>query len=87
MSGFPRDVSHHESLLRELKADRELAIEYFKLAIQTLGNRKELAGGVSALTTLQEAYGNLALLAAQADPAIPAFETATEYSDWSLQHS
>ncbi|SDG28163.1 MULTISPECIES: hypothetical protein [unclassified Duganella] len=87
MKAFLRDVSHHESLLRELKADPKLAAEYFKLAIQALATEEDVAGGLRALTTLQEAFESLKNLASEARlNDIPAFETAAEYRDWSLQH-
>jgi len=84
MTAFPRDVPHHECTVKELKADRDLALEYFKLSVQALGNKSEAAGGLLGLATLQEAFASLKALAAQA--GTPVFDTAAEYRNWSLQH-
>jgi hypothetical protein len=85
MKTFPRDVSHHECVVTELRADRELAVEYFKLSVQALSTKAEAAGGLLGLSTLQEVFGSLKGLAAEA--GIPAFDTAAEYEGWALQHS
>jgi hypothetical protein len=87
MNVAPRDVSHHDSLKKELKADRQLAVAYFGLALQALAGTEESAGGMLALTTLQEAFGGLKSLASEAHSGAPIFETAAEYHDWALQHS
>jgi hypothetical protein len=83
----PRDVSHHDSLLRELQADPQLAVADFELALQALASAEECAGGVVALNRLQEAFGSLKNLAAEARSGTPIFDTAIEYHDWALQHS
>ncbi|MBV6320317.1 hypothetical protein [Duganella violaceipulchra] len=59
MSGFFASVSHHECEIRELRADRELAIEYLKIAVQALGNPDECAAASRMLQALTEAYGGL----------------------------
>lgn len=87
MKIFPRDVSHQEGLLRELKADPLLAAEYFELAIQALSTKEGSAGGLIALAALQDALGSLQGLASKASVGVPIFETAAEYHDWALQHS
>ena len=59
-------VSHHEAELAELRADRELAIEYLKAAMESLDNPDDRAGGLIALRTVAEAYGGLGMVAAEA---------------------
>jgi probable addiction module antidote protein len=50
----------------ELGADRELAVEYLKVAMQSLDNPHDRAAGLLALRTVAEAYGGLGVVAAQA---------------------
>jgi probable addiction module antidote protein len=59
-------VSHHEAELAELRADRELAVEYLKAAMESLDNPDDRAGGLIALRTVAEAYGGLGMVAAEA---------------------
>ena len=59
-------VSHHEREVSELRADRELAIEYLKAAMESIDDPDDRAAGLLALRTVAEAYGGLALVAAQA---------------------
>ena len=59
-------VSHHERELAELRADRELAVEYLKAAMESLDNPDDRAAGLLALRTVAEAYGGLGAVAAQA---------------------
>ena len=59
-------VSHHEREIAELRADRELAVEYLKAAMESLDNPDNRAAGLSALRTVVEAYGGLAAVAAEA---------------------
>lgn len=59
MSDFFASVSHHECEVMELRADRELAVEYMKIAIQALGNPDEYAAASRVLQVLAEAYGGL----------------------------
>ncbi len=59
-------VSHHETELAELRADRELAVEYLKAAMESLDNPDDRAGGLLALRTVAEAYGGLGMVAAEA---------------------
>ena len=66
MSKVKNAVSHHESELAELRADRELAVEYLKVAMESLDNPDERAAGLLALRTVAEAYGGLGAVAAEA---------------------
>lgn len=59
-------VSHHERELAELRADRELAVEYLKAAMESLDDPDDRAAGLLALRTVAEAYGGLAAVAAEA---------------------
>lgn len=59
-------VSHHAAEIAELRADRELAVEYLKAALNSLDNPNERAAGLLALRSVAEAYGGLAAVAAAA---------------------
>lgn len=59
-------VSHHEAEIEELRADRELAIEYLKAALESLEDPDDRGGGLLALRAVAEAYGGLGVVAAQA---------------------
>ena len=59
-------VSHHEREVEELRADRELAVEYLKAAMESLDDPDDRAGGLLALRTVAEAYGGLGAVAAEA---------------------
>jgi probable addiction module antidote protein len=67
MSKLQGVVSHHERELAELRADRELAVEYLRVAMQSLDNPQGRAAGLLALRAVAEAYGGLAIVAAEAD--------------------
>ncbi len=59
-------VSHHEREVEELRENREFAVEYLKAALASLATPEERAGALLALRALAEAYGGLAVIAAQA---------------------
>jgi probable addiction module antidote protein len=64
-------VSHHEREVAELGADRELAVAYLKVAMESLDspeddNPEDRAAGLLALRTVAEAHGGLAMVAAEA---------------------
>lgn len=59
-------VSHHDREIIELRADRELAVEYLKAAMESLDNPEDRAAGLLALRTVAEAYGGLGAVAAEA---------------------
>lgn len=59
-------VSHHEREVAELRADHELAIEYLKAAMESMGNPEDRVAGLLALRTVAEAYGGLGAVAAEA---------------------
>jgi DNA-binding phage protein len=94
MRKFPTDVSHYDFEVRELQKDRELAAEYLRLAVESLAQNDERAVGLLMLKTLNEAYGNLAPLAAESgvgkdvlyqrvsQVSIPKFDTVADYEVW-----
>lgn len=59
-------VSHHEAEVAELRADRELAVQYLKAAMKSLDDPDDRSAGLLALRTVAEAYGGLGAVAAQA---------------------
>ena len=59
-------VSHHACEVEELRADRELAVEYLKAAMESLDDPDNRAAGLLALRTVAEAYGGLGAVAAEA---------------------
>ena len=66
MSKLKGVASHHEREVAELRADRELAIQYLKAAMEALDDPDDRAGGLLALRTVAEAYGGLGAVAAEA---------------------
>jgi probable addiction module antidote protein len=66
MSALKGVVSHHAAEVTELRADRELAVEYLKAAMQSLDNPDDRSAGLLALRTVAEAYGGLGAVAAEA---------------------
>jgi hypothetical protein len=56
-------VSHYQREIEELRADRELAAAYLKLALQSLDDPRDRAAGLLALSSVAQAYGCLALIA------------------------
>ena len=59
-------ASHHEAEIAELAADRELAVEYLKAAMESLDDPDNRAAGLLALRTVAEACGGLAAVASRA---------------------
>ncbi len=66
MKRFKASRSHHEAEIAELAADRELAAQYLKAALQSLDDPGDRAAGLLALRTVAEAYGGLGAVAAEA---------------------
>jgi probable addiction module antidote protein len=50
----------------ELGSDCELAVEYLMFATESLDNREDRAVGLLALRTVAQAFGGLAMVAAEA---------------------
>jgi probable addiction module antidote protein len=66
MSKLVGVVSHHQREVEELREDREFAVEYLRVAMESLDNPEERGGGLLALRAVAEAYGGLGAVAAQA---------------------
>jgi probable addiction module antidote protein len=66
MNKLKGTASHHDAEVAELRADRELAAEYLKAAMESLDDPNERAVGLLALRTVAEAYGGLGAVAAEA---------------------
>ena len=58
--------SYHEWEVEELRRDRAFAVEYLKVALESLDNPDERGGSLLMLRALAEAYGGLGAVAAQA---------------------
>jgi len=59
-------VSHTDETIKELRADRQFAVEYLKAALEELDDPDNRAAGLLALRDVAEAYGGLAMVAEQA---------------------
>jgi probable addiction module antidote protein len=59
-------VSHHDREVAELGADRALAVEYLRAAMEGLDNPDDRGACLLALRTVAEAYGGLGLVAEEA---------------------
>ncbi len=59
-------VSHEALEVEELRADRTLAVEYLKAALESLDDPDDRAAGLLALRTVAEAYGGLGAVASDA---------------------
>ena len=59
-------VSHRERDIEELREDRAYAVATLQVAMESLDNPEERAGGLIALRAVDEAYGGLGVVAAQA---------------------
>ena len=58
--------SYHEWEVQELRNDREFAVEYLNVALESLDNPDERGGALLMLRAVAEACGGLATVAAQA---------------------
>jgi probable addiction module antidote protein len=67
MKKLNASTSHHDLEVAELRADRELAVEYLKAALEALDDPNNRAGGLLALRTITEAYGGLSAVASQSN--------------------
>jgi len=66
MSKLVGAVSHHEREIEELREDRRFAVEYLKVALESLDDPENRAASLLMLRALAEAYGGLGATAAQA---------------------
>ena len=66
MKGYKASTSHHDLEVEELRADREQAIAYLKVAMESLDDPEDRAAGLLALRAIAEAYGGLGKIAQEA---------------------
>ena len=66
MKKYSAGVSHDERASEELREDREYAVALLQVAMESLNNPEERAGGLLALRSVAEAYGGLGAVAAEA---------------------
>jgi probable addiction module antidote protein len=66
MTDIKGAVSHREREIAELRADRELAVEYLRAAMASLDDPNDRGAGLLALRTVAEAYGGLGAVASEA---------------------
>jgi probable addiction module antidote protein len=66
MSKPKAGISYDAWEVEKLRNDRELGTEYLKVALESLDNPEERAGGLLALRAIAEAYGGLGAVAAEA---------------------
>lgn len=59
-------VSHGECKIEELRADRELAVAYLKVAVESLNDPQDRATGLLAIRAIVEAYGGFTAVATEA---------------------
>jgi len=59
-------VSHHEREVEELREDPGFAVEYLKVARESLTNPEDRGASLLMLRALAEAYGGLGAIAAKA---------------------
>ena len=59
-------VSHHDELIKELRADRQFAVEYLRAALSELDDPDNRAAGLLAMRDVAEAYGGLSAVAQEA---------------------
>lgn len=58
-------TSHHEWEVEELRKDRRFAVEYLKVALESLENPEERGASLLMLRALAEAYGGMSAIARQ----------------------
>jgi probable addiction module antidote protein len=66
MSKAKAGIPYDEWELEKLRSNRELGVEYLKVALESLTHPDERAGGLLALRSIAEAYGGLGAVAAKA---------------------
>ena len=59
-------TSHHDAEVAELRANRDLAVEYLRVAMTSLDDPDDRGAGLLALRTIAEAYGGLGAVAGEA---------------------
>ena len=59
-------ASHNKREIQELRADRELAVEFTKCAVESLTDPEDRGASLLMLRAIAEAYGGLGAVAAKA---------------------
>ena len=59
-------ISHDECEIEKLRADRELAVAYLKVAVESLNDPQDRATGLLAIHAIVEAYGGFTAVATEA---------------------
>jgi len=67
MSKQKNTAPAEQATVAQLKADRELAVELMKLALESLNKPDEREAGLLALRSIAEAYGGLQNLRSAVD--------------------
>lgn len=66
MTKIKSGISYHDWEVEKLRSDRELGVEYLKVALESLDDHDDRAAGLLALRAIAEAYGGLGAIAANA---------------------
>jgi probable addiction module antidote protein len=66
MKTYKAGIPYDEWEVQQLKKDREFAIEYLKVALESLDNPEERSISLIMLRALAEAYGGIGAIAAKA---------------------
>ena len=66
MTELKGGTSHHDAEVAELRANRDLAVEYLRVAMTSLDDPDDRGAGLLALRTIAEAYGGLGAVAGEA---------------------
>ena len=66
MKTLKTGIPYHQWEVEKLRADPKLAVECFKIALESLDNPEESGGSLLTLRALAEAYGDLGIVAALA---------------------
>lgn len=66
MKTYRAGISYNEWEIEKLRKDRAFALEYLKVALESLENPEERSGSLLMLRALAEAFGGLGAVAAQA---------------------
>ena len=66
MKKYAAGIPYHDWEVEKLRSDRELGVEYLKVALESVDQPDERAGSLLALRAIAEAYGGLGAVAAKA---------------------
>src|SRR6202789_3100861 len=66
MKEYAASIPYHEWEVEQLRKNPKFAVEYLKVALESLDNPDERGGSLIMLRALAEAYGGLGAVAAQA---------------------